>query len=486
MNSKLTLILLLLIICVFRTTHAQVTIGSNLKPNEGALLDLKEFDNGASSTTGTKGLLLPRVKLTDVKPDLGKLAESIGNTGSWIEAEHTGLMVYNVENTMTPQYVRGAYPGVYLWNGSEWKPIFEKKATVPPTVTTDEFVGANSYILAAGGSSVEIPAKRGKDIWQAYTGTDAITGKVLDINTLGAMTSYAAQIVWQEADDASNNDVVATVQVNGTSAEPILKVTSGSKTGNALVSLSNGSTGEVIWMWHIWVAENDPTDSPLYFINSAGKEYWLMQTNLGALNANKTTYNNAAPTTASSHGLYYQWGRHIPFRQFVDNPTYSPGTGISEKDALTYALQNPDFIRYFNIASHDWYSSSPNSWNTRWTAKNAQAKNIKSPFDPCPYGWRIPDMELNESAWQGLDNASVTQVGSGIDTSIGYFPYSGYLADGDGKLGSTGQSAYIWSANSYLGVNASNLFVAGTTIQSEYGMNKADALSVRCVKDIVQ
>lgn len=177
-------------------------------------------------------------------------------------------------------------------------------------------------------------------------------------------------------------------------------------------------------------------------------------------------------------------GRHIPFRQFVNTTTYLPNTGVSEKETLTYALQNPYFIQYFDIASHDWYSNNPNTWNTRWAMENAQGKNIKSPFDPCPYGWRIPNMEADESIWQGLDVAAVTQVGSGIDTAIGYFPYSGYLADGDGQSGSVGLNAYIWSGDAYLGVNASNLFVKGSTVQSRYGMNKADAISVRCVRDL--
>lgn len=44
--------------------HSQVTIGSSLKPNEGALLDLKENDNIESNST--RGLHLPIVELHDI------------------------------------------------------------------------------------------------------------------------------------------------------------------------------------------------------------------------------------------------------------------------------------------------------------------------------------------------------------------------------------------------------------------------------------
>ncbi len=467
---------------------AQVTIGSGLTPRTGALLDLKEFEENEDPTTANKGLLLPRVKLIDVRPASGKLSESISGTGDWLESVHTGLMVYNTIDTKTPEYPRGAYPGVYVWDGEKWLPIFEKKPKEPEDEDTDEFVGANCYILMAGGSTIDIPAKRGLDIWQAYNGNDKENGKVLDISILdlGMLSGYTVDIMWQEANDASNSGVVSKVELSGSVSEPIMKITSGSKTGNALVAIASGSTGEIIWMWHIWVPESDPRENPLQFKNKNQEEYWVMQTNLGALNADKTTFSSGNASTSASHGLYYQWGRNIPFRKFVDTPIYilDPSTTSNvERTTLTYAIQNPNFILYFNVASHDWYSANPNTWSLRWTKKNAQGKRVKSPFDPCPVGWRVPDMDLNESAWQGLEKNVATKEGSGANTLAGYFPFSGYLADGNAQRGDEGQRAYIWSADSYLNVNAANLYIEDTIIKSEYGMNKADALSVRCVKD---
>lgn len=77
---------------------AQVTIGSGEKPNRGALLDLKEEETDRANAS--RGLLLPRVEMSTTQPKVGKLAQSIGATGTWDEAEHTGLIVYNAKNTL--------------------------------------------------------------------------------------------------------------------------------------------------------------------------------------------------------------------------------------------------------------------------------------------------------------------------------------------------------------------------------------------------
>jgi len=79
--------------CMSTDLKAQVTIGSDLEPNKGALLDLKERnpDNLAvDNSTTNKGLGMPRVKLTS----LNSISDIKGAEGK--EKEHTGLCVYNV------------------------------------------------------------------------------------------------------------------------------------------------------------------------------------------------------------------------------------------------------------------------------------------------------------------------------------------------------------------------------------------------------
>lgn len=103
----------MLFLCVAHI-KGQVTIGSNLKPNNGALLDLKEWQTTNGDKNSNKGLLLPRVKLTirdDITADISGVTATNSN-------DHIGLMVYNVfeDACAADPLARGPY----VWNGNEW------------------------------------------------------------------------------------------------------------------------------------------------------------------------------------------------------------------------------------------------------------------------------------------------------------------------------------------------------------------------------
>ncbi|NDV68792.1 FISUMP domain-containing protein [Dysgonomonas sp. 25] len=111
-----THMLLLMLLSATMTGHAQVTIGSGEKPNKGALLDLKQTNNEISST---KGVILPRVQLTDLN-NLFPMFESDDNGGykNAVKADedklHTGMIVFNTASSvLLPE-------GVYIWDGSKW------------------------------------------------------------------------------------------------------------------------------------------------------------------------------------------------------------------------------------------------------------------------------------------------------------------------------------------------------------------------------
>jgi uncharacterized protein (TIGR02145 family) len=98
-------------------SHAQVTIGSGIKPVGGALLDLKETTPAADNTNATKGLALPRVSLTD--PDkLYPMFTGVYDAAE--DAKHTGLTVYNLNRCFSVAPGKGG-PGVYVWSGTEWQ-----------------------------------------------------------------------------------------------------------------------------------------------------------------------------------------------------------------------------------------------------------------------------------------------------------------------------------------------------------------------------
>ena len=121
MKEKLTQIFVVIAITAITTTNlqAQVRIGSSEPALPGALLDLRQ--DGLT----TKGLLLPRVQLIDLQnSDISKTIKDV--SANAYTGDHTGLTVYNPgETCSTNEQV--IYKGLYVWNGSLWTPIMQKK-----------------------------------------------------------------------------------------------------------------------------------------------------------------------------------------------------------------------------------------------------------------------------------------------------------------------------------------------------------------------
>lgn len=76
--------------------RSQVTVGSALPPNKGALLDLKENSN--AEVNATKGLLLPRVALEH--PELINPLLDHDNAEDEAKMAHIGLTVFNVTDVI--------------------------------------------------------------------------------------------------------------------------------------------------------------------------------------------------------------------------------------------------------------------------------------------------------------------------------------------------------------------------------------------------
>lgn len=104
------------------TTFSQVTIGHETAPEKGALLQLKDqVQSTVGGITSEKGgLLLPRVHLNQ-KDELypfftAGAPDYIGQARTDAQANHTGLIVYNLN--IDP--IAGFEAGIYEWNGAKW------------------------------------------------------------------------------------------------------------------------------------------------------------------------------------------------------------------------------------------------------------------------------------------------------------------------------------------------------------------------------
>lgn len=201
--------------------------------------------------------------------------------------------------------------------------------------------------------------------------------------------------------------------------------------GNAVLAAYDRD-GNIIWSWHIWVVDGlkDVTYPVLKFQDyetlnefDTFEDYTgpitevvlsdvsMMNMNLGATRATWSGTDDVLDT----YGLYYQWGRKDPSpgpssynysqADMSTRPYWYMDTG--ERDRVdVLQVMNPlveTSARYpLSIVSssqngetypNDWlYASVDQLWGYSPSLKKVTHKTI---YDPCPYGYRVADDELN-------------------------------------------------------------------------------------------
>lgn len=198
-----------------------------------------------------------------------------------------------------------------------------------------------------------------------------------------------------------------------------------------------------------------------------------MDRNLGATSATSTD-------GASTHGLYYQFGRKDPFtgdidRYDINGTSIGKTTATSGKVTFAKAMQTP---AAFYTYGGDW--ASPNNYTTKkWNdITDADGKSL---FDPSPKGWRLPNRE-------NFSNFSTTTFtwdnsNKGRVYNTNWFPAAGCRYSSGGSMSLVGSDGYYWSSSPYGGNNGYNLgFYSGSVNPSGYNL-RAYGFSVRCVQE---
>jgi len=226
--------------------QAQVTIGSGVTPQTGALLDLKENDN--STNNSTKGLLYPRVALTyknELRPMFTDATTAAQKTA------HAGLVVFNTTEVAALDVTTFIFKkGLYLWNGTTWGSVASSevenglsqtnlgviKLGGPLTDTTSINMNGNGFSVVTGTKRMTVHGNLETD--QLYVNDIATatgSARALVVNTDTRQIGYAIDIPsrmafmqsatptsisttdirsgivvpWAAADIASNNELVA-------------------------------------------------------------------------------------------------------------------------------------------------------------------------------------------------------------------------------------------------------------------------------------
>lgn len=371
-----------------------------------------------------------------------------------------------------------------------------------PEKYTEALKLPNCYLVKPG-ESVSIPVLKAYAVWDIYT--EELVSQDISLSEF----TPVPELLWQ--DEPGLITAVGLLENMGEDSQFV--VSTAGKTGNAVVVVRFG--GIVRWSWHIWVTEYDP-DLRLFgktydWDNNSDKtiDYVWMDRNLGA--QSDGTLLTPADSLAAC-GLLYQWGRKDPFpgdralRHTTSNnpPNYDsrpiydmqgnqlPETGLeagegiyvvrrSKEDPLCglgAAICNPRIL-YLGVSGYsDWYASEAVDSNDELWGMSGD----KSPFDPCPEGWRVPAYKNEKSPWNGLENATTPY------SPLGVFPQAGfrYIHNG-GALKNSGFGVSIWSGSVISGGNGMYLSIyndyAGRPQIQTTVSERSTGASIRCVKE---
>lgn len=258
--------------------------------------------------------------------------------------------------------------------------------------------------------------------------------------------------------------------------------------GNAVVGVHyKGDNKKFLWSWHIWVVKEYPWTPD-------GRESAkpFMNRNLGALEFGGGLQDGKASLLYS--GLVYQFGRKDPFyldayvKSAANNSGWirpegfimgDPAYKMKEMDVCygwgtnTRYYTMRDLIRYpYQIAMRDRNSEyilecgGPNRFflngtvlwqgEALYTRHDQRARTLleartkKTPFDPSPYGWKVPSAgvleirKLLNIPSKYLTNNGIIQAGLGPERVVNYFTYQTdnvvYLHTATPDIGSKGNN----------------------------------------------
>jgi len=411
--------------------------------------------------------------------------------------------------------------------------VGELKAVVEVRVL-EQAVSANCIVLQTNGNRIAIPVRVANDaatyISNSTAGRD--DGYVAPFATSDAI-SFDAKVLWVDGPNFSAinlrsytaTDIISEVSVIAYDLDhSYLVVKPGTKAGNAVVCITKPGTDEILWSWHIWVV--NATDRATMWIDGSSENttytskptatangYAFFPLHLGAFDSagDDTAWN--ASYGWSGHpfaGLFYQWGRKDPITTHTQPswigtglssstlPSFTGITGfVAENTADRTGMKSIAYPYYFN-----WSSNATRGWqgtihltgtdNNSWGYAGS-TYGSKSPFDPCPAGWRVPpgynaDGGEGINAWTGASmDWSTTHANGIVGCSLanygGFHPAAG-LRYGSASFLSGDEQGYYWSAGpntttaGYLLNFYKDLLSGGKAANARYC-----GCSVRCVAE---
>jgi hypothetical protein len=360
---------------------------------------------------------------------------------------------------------------------------------------------ANSYMVhpdASVPTRYRIPIDRINAYWG--NSTDAGYGNTGPKLT-DAESVWSADLLWSDIDaiDAPNDLALTTSggYVGNYGSDYIwFDIPANTPAGNFVVTVTDGSSN-VLWSYHIWVTDYNPdsytgglaagTSAPCTGgqVETYGTTTIMMDRNLGMI-ANKPSAGYESDEDGSDiRGLlHYQFGRKDPFPSVIDPRSEATSGPVT----IATAVQHPSTL----YTSDGNWASEATATTYLWNDPAATAGN-KSIYDPCPWGWRVPETgvwgafgstgALNVK-WEGT-----SPVGLLYNTTAPYVYYAAFGSrfQGSGTMRGIGQGANYWSASPYSESNGTdfyfdNGFDGALECYPTHNLPRAASASIRCAK----
>ncbi|MCC8088053.1 MAG: hypothetical protein LIO79_02160 [Rikenellaceae bacterium] len=409
--------------------------------------------------------------------------KAIASPSSWsggIDTDQGTPIQFTVINTTdiasTTAEITFTYKGEY---GQEQTKVVVLNLYSVPDIIMDPVGHANSYMLRPGGNGVEFPvAQANKD----------------NVTRIGANDDIELRLLWTDTPAYLGSDAaVQSFSLNGTGASATISVAPGSKEGNAVIAAVVDN--KIRWSWHIWVVDYDPdVDGSHPHTAATNTVYDFMLYNLGAI--------DNTPGMSGTLGLLYQWGRKDPFPGLAgissadpttiygapNTVTTTPSVVVPYSNNFENSIENPmDFFYGASGNNHDWYGAASGTVNSSlWD----DGTNIKTTYDPCPYGWRVPHDKNGTIPWANEWTASWNNTTKSITyANLGVWQAAGIRNGSNGNYSllidtGNGIAGYYWGATNN-GSTQSRNFEFYSNGNTSYYQTKARGygFSVRCVRD---
>ena len=367
---------------------------------------------------------------------------------------------------------------------------------------------ANCFIVTNPGTYIFDATVRGNG-YESTTDPNVSGINYATLPDLGTATE--ARVIWQTGTSATDL-VVAPASVKLNSGK--VSFTMGAATeGNAVIGIfaSNAENAPCLWSWHIWRL-NGSAPGTMVGRKTSGTtgstvNVIMMDRNLGAYNKTKGNVGSA--------GCFYQWGRKDPFpgivgwgENNVEPDIYGNwnNNGTTGTWSGTYSIKTISVsatvgteawgVKYptafiTNVDSpFDWMSTKNDClWGTPWVDGGIGGYNknqgIKSIYDPCPIGYRVPPHDTWSKQTSNGQWGSNGIIFHYFNASL-WYPAAGYRSQNTGLFGGAPRNGYYATASaSRDGLSAGSMYFyyGGSNTLPNTSSARALAQSVRCVAE---